>query len=122
MWSSSSVTKDSVRQGASVRSGRVRCAARLPGHRCGSGVSGVFGVVQQRRRGADVARTQAGDREVGADDAALYLVPRCLQGCEASLELVMGPLGSADVQLADALKTRTRARVLCGVPKLDSRL
>jgi hypothetical protein len=41
MWLSSSVTKDSVRQGASVRGGRLRCAARLPGHRCGSGVSGV---------------------------------------------------------------------------------
>jgi hypothetical protein len=49
MWSSSSVTKDSVRQGASVRGGRVQCAARLPGHRYGSG---VLGVVQQRRRGA----------------------------------------------------------------------
>jgi hypothetical protein len=76
MWSSSSVTRDSVRQGASSRWARaMRSATTRP-----PVAAVVHGVVQQRCRGADVADAQACDRKVGADDAALHLGPRCVQG------------------------------------------
>ncbi len=93
------------RFGAPGRQFAAGTADALRSYPSAGGCDGLHALVQQRRRRSDVTAAHPRDSEVRASNAALHLIARCDQVSQGSFEVLVGPLGSSDMQLADTFET-----------------